>query len=112
MSSYQENSYFPDAYTLSRFQHINWSNTYSIFTFVCTTQLYLYSAPATILQVDYSVALQTGIVSIVFHLSSKTVGINSLGINLAIVIDCFVFSLIPKRQDDCGHEDVLYTAFK
>ena len=37
MSSFQEHSYFPDAYTLSRFQHINWSNTYSIFTFICST---------------------------------------------------------------------------
>ena len=46
-------------------------------TFVCTTQLYLYSAPATILQVDYSVALQTGIVSIVFYFSAKAFCINS-----------------------------------
>ena len=46
-------------------------------TFLCTTQLYLYSAPATILQVDYSVALQTGIVSIVFYFSTKAFCINS-----------------------------------
>ena len=30
-------SLVPSLKALSRFQHINWSNTYSIFTFVCTT---------------------------------------------------------------------------
>ena len=62
-------------------------------TFLCTTQLYLYSAPATILQVDYSVALQTGIVSIVFYFSAKAFFSSPNGLPRFTNDVCIPFSL-------------------